>query len=224
MRVKSILSVSVLAIASVGISFYILANNKTVTNAIEIKPLHNAANLAMSNSPSIDKNSEHRLDQLTTKVAVLETKLKHMEFLVSEQAKNLVLSDSSKNLANKQEKTKPKQFSEADFSHWLDETLSAGHFDADETQVIMDKAEKSLAVLPDVSVEGMECGKSFCRAKFTSETGKPFNVAEVFGASSFMGSGFTINEPDGSVKVYFTQPGQSIDELRREAEKTVFGE
>jgi hypothetical protein len=47
----------------------------------------------------------------------------------------------------------------------------------------------------------------------------------MFDASyKFMGSGFTVDEPDGSVKIYFTQPGQSLDELRNQAQKTTLGE
>jgi hypothetical protein len=42
----------------------------------------------------------------------------------------------------------------------------------------------------------------------------------LIGASPFIESGFTLNEPDGGVRVYFTQPGQSLGELRSEARES----
>jgi hypothetical protein len=78
----------------------------------------------------------------------------------------------------------------------------------------------SLAQVPGFNLADMQCGERFCRASFFSDNGKSPNMAELFGASSFIESGFTISEPDGRVRVYFTQPGQSLSELRSEARES----
>ena len=81
----------------------------------------------------------------------------------------------------------------------------------------------SLAEVPGLNLADMQCGGRFCRASFVSENGKPPNITEFFGASPFIDSGFTINEPDGSVRVYFTQPGQSLSELAVKHKRSSLG-
>ena len=88
----------------------------------------------------------------------------------------------------------------------------------------MEQMETSLAEVPGLNLADMQCGERFCRASFVSDNGKPPNISELIGASPFIDSGFTITEPDGSVRVYFTQPGQSLSELRREAQEVVLGD
>lgn len=83
----------------------------------------------------------------------------------------------------------------------------------------MEQMETSLAEVPGINLADMQCGESFCRASFVPENGKPPNISQLIGASPFIDSGFTINEPDGRVRVYFTQPGQSLSELRSEAQE-----
>ncbi len=78
--------------------------------------------------------------------------------------------------------------------------------------------------MPGINLADMQCGERFCRATLILETGKRLNISEMIGASQFIGSGFTINEPNGSVKVYFTQPGQSLSELRSEAQEVAVGD
>ena len=78
----------------------------------------------------------------------------------------------------------------------------------------------SLAAVPGLNLADLQCGDRFCRASFVSDNGKPPNIAQLIGASPFIESGFTLNEPDGGVRVYFTQPGQSLGELRSEARES----
>lgn len=125
---------------------------------------------------------------------------------------------------NGAEKAKAKNFSEADFSHWMDGALDAGYFDRDATKLVMDQAETSLAKVPGINLADLQCSERFCRATLIPEKSKPLNIGQLVGASPFMGSGTTIHEPDGSVKVYFTPPGQSISELRSEAQEVALGD
>ena len=84
----------------------------------------------------------------------------------------------------------------------------------------MEEMATSLAEVPGINLADMQCGERFCRASFVSDNGKPPNISQLIGASPFIESGFTINEPDGRVRVYFTQPGQSLSELRSEAQES----
>jgi hypothetical protein len=115
---------------------------------------------------------------------------------------------------------KAQKLSEADFGQWLDHALDTGDFDRDATRVTMNDMETSLAEAPGVNLADMQCSARFCRASFVSDNGKPPKIAQVFGAAPFIESGFTITEPDGGVRVYFTQPGQSFSELRGEAQES----
>jgi len=114
-----------------------------------------------------------------------------------------------------------KKLAEADFVHWMDAALDRGDFDRNTTKSVMDQAETSLAIVPGINLADMQCSEQFCRATLISETGKPLNISQLLGASPFMDSGTTIPEPDGSVRVYFVQPGQSFSTLRSKAQKAL---
>jgi hypothetical protein len=116
------------------------------------------------------------------------------------------------------EKEKAKNLSEEDFGQWMDDALDTGDFDREETRVTMEQMETSLAEVPGINLADLQCSYLFCRASFVPDNGKPPNISQLMGASPFIESGFTINEPDGGVRVYFTQPGQSLSELRSEAQ------
>ncbi|MGH9894931.1 MAG: hypothetical protein ACREA0_23705, partial [bacterium] len=151
--------------------------------------------------------------------------LRYMETAASEQPKNEVVSRPDKPISNNgTEKAKAKNLSEGDFGHWMDEALDAGYFDRDATTLAMDQVETSLAKVPGINLADMQCSDRFCRAILISENGKPLDIAQLMGASPFIGSGTTIHEPDGSVRFYFTQPGQSLSKLRSEAREVVLGD
>jgi hypothetical protein len=164
---------------------------------------------------------QQRLTLMNQKIADLEARLRYMEATVSEHAQDQPVSRLDEPAANNgTEKVKAKKLSEADFGQWLDEALDTGDFDRDATRLTVEEMETSLAAVPGINLTDLQCGERFCRASFVSENGKPPKITEVIGASPFIESGFTINEPDGGVRVYFTQPGQSLSELRSEAQES----
>jgi hypothetical protein len=231
MRTIPILTVT--AIASTGTAYYFLQHNASSQNAEEAKPsISSTSSLDVQNSPIPDerrdqpaKPEQSQLTLLNEKIAELEARLRYMETAASEQPKNEAVSRPDKPVSNNgAEKAKAKKFSEADFGHWMDEALDAGYFDRDATKLVMDQAETSLANVPGINLADMQCSERFCRATLIPETGKPLNISEMIGASPFIGSATTIHEPDGSVKVYFTQPGQSLSGLRSEAQKATLGD
>jgi hypothetical protein len=227
MRTNPILTV--IAIASTGAAYYFLRDNALPRQVEAAKPsISSTASLNVKNTPLRDERrdqaanlEQQRLTLMNEKIADLEARLQSMEATASEQAQDQPVSRPDEPEANNgTEKAKTKKLSEADFGHWLDEALDTGDFDRDATRLTMEEMETSLAQVPGLNLADLQCGERFCRASFVSENGKPPKITEVIGASPFIESGFTINEPDGGVRVYFTQPGQSLSELRSEAQES----
>ncbi|MGH8605946.1 MAG: hypothetical protein ACREX9_00520 [Gammaproteobacteria bacterium] len=158
-------------------------------------------------------------------LADLDTRLRSVEIRAGEQTTPAVASDSAEQgtdtaVPNSDAgKPEPPQISEADFGHSLDETLRVGNFDRDATELAMEQAGKSVAKVPGVKVEDMQCGERFCRATFAHENGEPSAIQDLFGEPPFVTDGFTINEADHRVSLYFSRPGESLEELRNEARK-----
>ena len=101
--------------------------------------------------------------------------------------------------------------------------MVTGEFDRDATSSTVEQMGASLAQVPGITLTDMQCGGRFCRASFASDNGDRPDLSQLMGASPFIDSGFTLNEPDGRVRVYFTQQGQSLSELHSEAQAQVLG-
>jgi hypothetical protein len=231
MRARPILTVTALTIVSAGVAYYFL-RDIALPEKVEITtlPVDTTASLNKGSKPidaerheQPEKSVQRQFKLLNDKISVLEARLQDLEATVGGQAtKKPVARLSRQNTHNDTQKQKPKIFSEVDFGRWMDDSLDASHTDKDVTQTIMAQAEKSLVNVADTNLDDLRCNDRYCRASFTPETGKQVDVSQVIDATSqFMSSGFTLNEPDGSVKLYFTQSGQSLEELRNEAQKTV---
>lgn len=144
-------------------------------------------------------------------LADLDARLRSVETAAGEQVTDTGVSDSD---ARKPESG---EVSESDLGHWIDETLRVGYLDRDSTKLATDQAAKSLAKMPGVNLEDMQCGERFCRATFAYENGEQPDIRGLFGVPPFLNEGFTINEADGRVALYFARPGESLDEVRSEA-------
>jgi hypothetical protein len=233
MRTTPILIVTAIAVASTGAAYYFLRDHALPRPVEAAKPfISSTASLNVKNTPLREESrdqpanpEQQRLTLMNEKIADLEARLRSMEATASEQAKDpTVLRPDEPDVNNGTEKAKAKKLSEADFGHWLDAALVTGDFDRDATRLTMEQMETSLAEVPGINLADMQCGERFCRASFVHENGKPPNISQLIGASPFIDSGFTLNEPDGRVRVYFTQPGQSLSELRSEAQGSVLGD
>lgn len=230
MRINPILTATAIAIASIGVVFYLLRDDTLPRQVEATKPaISSTAILSMTNTPLRDErhgqpaNLEQRqLTLLNDRIATLEARLRTMEATANEHVQDQTASIPSEPEPSKgDEKAKTKKLSEGDLGQWMDKTLDTGDFDRDTTKSITEQMAASLAEVPGVNLTGMQCGGRFCRASFGSDNGKAPNVAQLIGASSFIESGFTVNEPDGRVKVYFTQPGgESLSDLRNEAQES----
>jgi len=122
--------------------------------------------------------------------------------------------------ANDTGNAEPKKVTETELSHWMDDTLTLEEPDKESTRATAKLAEESLAKVPGVYLDDMQCTDGFCRATFANEEGESPEIGDLFGEPLFESEGFTVNQPDGRVVLYFTRAGESLDNLRIEAEET----
>ena len=109
------------------------------------------------------------------------------------------------------------EVSEQTLAHWMNESLQVAQWNAETTTVATEQAEAAVAAVPGMVLDGMLCGDRFCKATFADEAGGTPDIAGVFGVPPFVNEGFAVEEPDGRMTLYFTQPGQSLSDLRRQA-------
>jgi hypothetical protein len=158
--------------------------------------------------------------RLNERLADLDTRLRSLENTAHEAASDS--AEQGKDTAGPDRgtgKPGPKKISDADIGHWMDETLRAGFFDREATELAREQAVKSIAKLPGLGLEDIQCGRDFCRATFTQENGEPPEIEGLFGEPPFETEGFAVNEADGRVALYFTRPGESLEALRGEAQQ-----
>ena len=236
MRTNPILTVTtiVITIASLGGAYYFLPGDPVPRQVEMTKPaISSTSTPSMTNPPIRDERrdqaanpeQQRQLTLMNEKIAALEARLRDMEATANERAQNQLVSRPDTPVAdNGTDKAKAKKLSESDLGHWMDAILDTGDFDRDATKLTLAQMGTSLAEVPGVNLADMQCGARFCRASFVADNGKSPNVSQLIGASPFIESGFTIKEPDGRVRVYFTQPGESLSDLRSEAQESALSD
>ncbi|MDQ3775495.1 MAG: hypothetical protein M3461_14665 [Pseudomonadota bacterium] len=169
------------------------------------------------------QRAEQQQTGLKRGLADLDTRLRSVEARAGEQITHAVTSDSAEQGTDTAVpnsgagKAESAEISEADFGHWVDETLRVGYFDRDATELATEQAGKSVAKVPGVKLEDMQCGERLCRATFAHENGELPAIQDLLGQPPFVTDGFTINEAGARVSLYFARPGESLEELRNEA-------
>jgi hypothetical protein len=157
--------------------------------------------------------------RLNKGLADLDTRLRSLETTHAAASDGAESGKDTANPRNGTEKPGPKAISEADVGHWMDETLRAGSFDKEATELAREQAAKSVAKFPGVNLDDIQCGKGFCRATFTQESGESPEVGALFGEPPFETEGFTVSEADGRVALYFARPGESLEAFRSAAQQ-----
>ncbi|MGH8581897.1 MAG: hypothetical protein ACREWG_03735 [Gammaproteobacteria bacterium] len=168
-----------------------------------------------------------RLEQarLNKILADVDTRLRSVETAAGKQTTKTLVTDRLGEPTDTVEpnsgtrKPESGKVSETDLAHWMDETLRVGDVDRDVTKLAVEQAATSLPKVPGTYLEDLQCGKRFCRAIFGNEKGEQPAIRSLFGEPPFANEGFTLNEPDGRVSLYFTRPGESLEEFRSEARK-----
>ena len=106
---------------------------------------------------------------------------------------------------------------EREMSRWMDDVLSAGYLDDTVTGLATEQVESSIAKQPGMQLVDMLCSERFCRASFAMEDGKLPDIGNLLGVPPFVNEGFSVNKPDGTVTIYFTDAGVSLSDLQIEA-------
>ena len=220
--------VVVFALTITAATYYLMRDPTLPSHEETAKPSHSApARLTVTKPPTSAVRRAHsappeqqQMIRMTKQIAALEARLRSLEATTSEPAPpSPVPSQDEPAALEETEPAKTQQLSEEAFGQWMDAALETGDFDREETQLTMEQMETSLAAVPGLNLADLQCSAFFCRANFGSDDGTPPNVLSLFGTSPFIESGFTLPTPDGGVSVYFTQPGQSLSELRSEAQE-----
>lgn len=152
-------------------------------------------------------------DRLGSMEATLNTSRKH-----TIESNNFEERSANDEVEENDENNSRGKFSEADLGNWIDNTLLVDSIDATLTAQATEQAATSLGKMPEINLENMQCNDRLCRATFTNSNGKKTDIQHIFGEPPFLTEGFTVNEADGRVSLYFTQPGVSMSELREEAQ------
>jgi hypothetical protein len=227
-----LLTLTAIAIATLSAAYYCLPGAPVPQQAETVTPaLSSPPRLNVGNTPL----REERRDQVATpeqqrqlalmhdQIAALEARLRDMEARASEPAQAHPVAPPDTPVANHGTgEAKTQKLSEGGLGQWMDTMLDAGDFDRDATKSLTADMVTSLTEVPGLNLTALQCGERFCRAGVVTDNGKPPNIAQLIGASAFIESGFTVTDPDGRVRVYFTQPGESLSELRSEAQESTF--
>jgi hypothetical protein len=231
MRTIPVLTIAALALAGTTTAYYFSRNNDWAERAEEAKPSVSATATVDGHAPPVREGrrghpanpEQPQLTRLQEQVAALEARLRHTETAVDERSPRQAVSGPDEPVSGGGAEN-AQNLSEADFASWMDVALDAGDLDRDATASVLEQAAASVATVPGVDLADLQCGDRFCRATLIPATNERLNIADLAGASPFMGSGTAIYEPDGSVRVYFVPPGESFSKLRSEAQGATFGD
>jgi phage-related tail protein len=102
---------------------------------------------------------------------------------------------------------------EKELSYWV-ETSFIIDPNPTVTSQAAEEAEQSLQNFPGIYLNKMQCSDRFCRASLSHVNGENIAAEDMFGQPPFLTDGFTITKQDGTVLFYFSQPGESILDLR----------
>jgi hypothetical protein len=107
---------------------------------------------------------------------------------------------------------------EGDIAKWMDDQLHALP-DATASQQATAELTATIAAVErrDLHVENVSCAERFCRASFYQDNGELPVVTDLYGAPPLTGEGFTLQEPNGRLGVYFARNGERVSDFRNEA-------
>jgi hypothetical protein len=145
------------------------------------------------------------------RIAELEARLRSVE-TAGKKVENTTESKSGTKSATR--------ISDARLGLWMDDALRR-QWDRDGSNQARAQVEKGLAQVPGANLEELDCSKRFCRALFAQDNGERPVRGQLIGLLPFTNEGFTVDDPDGRVAIYFTRSGESLDELRKEATASV---
>jgi hypothetical protein len=106
--------------------------------------------------------------------------------------------------------------SEVQVGELMDRRFDDGEWDMNASELARSQAADIVATLPGVNLADMVCNDKLCRAMFIKLDGGVPDIGDVWGHPPFMNDGFTVHQEDGSVVLYYAQPGMELDQLREQ--------
>ena len=106
------------------------------------------------------------------------------------------------------------EITEKHMRQYIDETVEHFNTSPAKTEQAMQSTQEVLADLPGVALDDMKCTDQFCRAQFQSADGSRPDLSQLWGQGPFVNQGFTVEQEDGSVLVYFTDANTSLEDIR----------
>lgn len=203
-----------------------MQDNKTIDEnqtAQDLDSIQYQENIQMQMQFFIRQFTE-QLAHLNKKLTNIESKVQSLELAsVGQIIDTTEWSDEAEKLYNDHENSQIEQLELEDFSdtalgNWMDVSLQESYWENREsTKLAIEQAEMSLEKVPGIFLENMQCGEKFCRATLAHENGEKSSIRNLFGEPPFTNEGFTIEQQDGSVALYFVQSGLSLSDMRSKA-------
>lgn len=182
------------------------------------RPSSHRAEAARAPAPSAPAEAKNQLreqiaaqaqarDRINARLAELEGRLDAMEQQDPVPAEQVEGTAAPRN-----------DLSDSDMATWMDHRLQAAS-DPAVSQQASAQLNATIAQVKrmDLHVEKVSCGERFCRASFYQDNGERPVVRDIYGAPPITGEGFTIQEPDGRLGVYFARNGEHVSDFRDEA-------
>ena len=175
---------------------------------------------------AINKNQEiqsQQLQKLTDNQNKLASSLNSIQNKVALLENNILSGPSTENVKTENNQTKndknsltPENVPEVLIGQYLESSLTDEALNDDITGIAVQQTQDQLHNLPGVNLETMQCSERYCRAKFNRVDGELPDLSDLWGTPPFMNQGFTLDQDDGSVILFFTNTGVTIDDLRKE--------
>jgi hypothetical protein len=153
------------------------------------------------------KQAKTEQDRLFDQVIALDTRLRTLEV-------DAGYDSTSFKGKERIDETAEQGMIDPDITQWMDEALQLGDYDRESSKVVMAIAEKLLIKNQQVNLQDIQCGKQFCRATFRPEKRNKEAVSDLFGKPPFLKDGFTVEDTDGTVALYFVRPEQAREKPR----------
>jgi len=203
----------------------LLQATATPTNHLEKKldELANTIGQQLRNYSDLIEQTRNEQSRVNDVIASLEARIYAAETLQSQQSNQTddssgIVQELAQEANNdEQESSDSNKINERAMGRWMDDILSSGYLDDAATFIAADQVERGVVNTPGMQLLDMLCTEKFCRASFAREDGELPDIGSLLGSPPFVNEGFTVNNPDGTVTVYFTDTGISLSELQNEA-------
>ena len=148
-------------------------------------------------------------DELKNALSDIESRLDDLEgggnYMPGQEIENELIMMSS-----------PEMIPESKVSTWIDDNLAYYYVDDEKTNTARHQVEQSLEYLPGALLDDIQCNAEFCRATFSKNGSIMPDVTDLMGYPPFLNEGFTMENADGTVELYFAEIGASMGDIKQQ--------